>query len=166
MTEVLTVCVSSFSVDGKKFFPGRGHDNSDQPNDRYNSDETFKSFWVSFALVVGILLFLMTIATLVYLRRSHKFMPRQIGTIASVLGFIHQSKMLVSFVDTEKLDSRQMTDYLESLPKTYALGWFSGRDGEDHCGIDEEPVLAPYKYGVDWTKTRLLGSHIGTWENY
>jgi len=166
MTEVLTVCVSSFSVDGKKFFPGRGHDEKDEPDDRYNSDETFKSFWVSFALVIGILLFLVTIATLVYFRRSHKFMPRQIGTIASVLGFIHQSKMLVSFVDTEKLDSRQMSDYLESLPKTYALGWFSGRDGEDHCGIDEEPVLAPYKYGVDWTKARLLGSHIGTWENY
>ncbi|KAF2500085.1 hypothetical protein BU16DRAFT_235723 [Lophium mytilinum] len=169
LTEVLTVCVSSFSVDGKKFFPGRGHSPEDkqaEPDDRYNSDETFKSFWVSFSLVLGILLSLVIIASIIYLRRSQKFIPRQIGTMASVLAFIHQSKMLVSFVDTEKMDSKQMTDYLESLPKTYALGWFSGRDGEDHCGIDEEPILAPYKYGVDWTKTRVLGSHIGTWENY
>ncbi|OCK86292.1 hypothetical protein K432DRAFT_284962 [Lepidopterella palustris CBS 459.81] len=166
LTEVLTVCVSSFSVDGKKFFPGHGHDEGNESNDRYNSDETFRSFWVSFALVIGILLYLIFIASLVYLRRSHKFMPRQIGTIASVLGFIHQSKMLVSFVDTEKFTGDKMTKYLEGLPKTYALGWFSGRDGEDHCGIDEEPLLAKYEYGVDWTKTRVLGQDIGTWENY
>jgi hypothetical protein len=174
LTEILTVCVSSFSVDGKKFFPGRGRpdykgddgDMKDDFDDRSNSDETFKSFWVSFALVLGILITLVIFACIIYLRRSHKFMPRQLGTMASVLAFIHQSKMLVSFVDTEKMNSKQMTDYLESLPKTYALGWFSGRDGEDHCGIDEEPILAPYKYGIDWTKTRVLGSHIGTWENY
>jgi hypothetical protein len=93
-------------------------------------------------------------------------MPRQIGTMASVLAFIHQSKMLVHFVDTDKMTSTQMTKYLEKSGKTYALGWFSGRDGDDHCGIDEEPILAPYKYGVDWTKTRMLGHQIGTWEHY
>lgn len=86
--------------------------------------------------------------------------------MASVLSFIHQSKMLVNFVDTEKYNSTQMTRHLEKLGKTYALGWFSGRDGDDHCGIDEEPLLAEYKYGVDWTKTRMLGHQIGTWEQY
>ncbi|KAF2176621.1 hypothetical protein K469DRAFT_606471 [Zopfia rhizophila CBS 207.26] len=170
LTEILTVCVSSFSVDGKKFIPGHGHDEEANPrkgsDTRYNSDETFRSFWISFALVIGILLCLVSVACLVYLRRSHKFMPRQIGTMASVLAFIHQSKMLVTFVDTEKFTSAQMTRYLERQGKTYALGWFSGRDGDDHCGIDEEPILAPYRYGVDWTKTRVLGNQIGTWEHY
>jgi len=168
LTEVLTVCVSSFSVDGKKFIPGQGHpDNGmDDVDDRYNTEETFRSFWVSFALVIAILFILVSIACTVYLRRSHKFMPRQIGTMASVLAFIHQSKMLVTFVDTEKFDSSQMTRHLERVGKTYGLGWFSGRDGEDHLGIDEEPMLAEYKYGVDWTKGRVLPSHIGTWEHY
>ena len=124
------------------------------------------SFWISFSLVFSILIVLVGIAILVYFRRGHKFMPRQIGTMASVLAFIHQSKMLVSFVDTEKFNSSQMDHHLERQGKTYALGWFSGRDGDDHCGIDEEPVLAPYKYGVDWTKTRMLGHQIGTWEHY
>ncbi|KAF2111726.1 hypothetical protein BDV96DRAFT_649703 [Lophiotrema nucula] len=168
LAEILTVCVSSLSVDGKEFLPGKGRglDGDDDNEDRYNTEETFRSFWVSVALTIGILLSLVAIACLVYLRRSHKFMPRQIGTMASVLAFIHQSKMLVNFIDTEKLDSGQMTKHLEAQKKSYALGWFSGRDGDDHCGIDEEPILAPYKYGVDWTKTRVLGNQIGTWEHY
>lgn len=169
LAEVLTVCVSSFSVDGKKFIPGRGgneSDDEDDEHDRYNTDETFRSFWISFTLVLLILITLVLIAALVYVRRSQKFMPRQIGTMASVLAFIHQSKMLTNFIDTEKFDSTQMTKYLEKQGKTYALGWFSGRDGDDHCGIDEEEILAEYKYGVDWTKTRLQGGQIGTWEHY
>jgi hypothetical protein len=183
LTEILQVCVSSFSVDGKKFIPGHGGNEipeNDDPEDRYNTDETFRSFWISFSLVIGILLALISIACLVYTRRSHKFMPRQIGTMASVLAFIHQSKMLVSFVGTETFDSRKMEKYLESggvvaedgtvieggTPKTYGLGWFRGRDEDDHLGIDEEPLLAGYQYGVDFTKTRVLGNQIGSWEHY
>ncbi|KAF2871966.1 hypothetical protein BDV95DRAFT_493160 [Massariosphaeria phaeospora] len=169
LAEILTVCVSALSVDGKKFLPGHSgketHDKDDS-NDRSNADETFRSFWVSLVLVILIMLYLVGIAAAVYRRRAHKFMPRQIGTMASVLAFIHQSKMLVSFVDTEKLSSGQMTRHLERQGKTYALGWFSGRDGDDHLGIDEEPILAGYTYGVDWTKTRVLANQVGTWEHY
>ncbi|KAF2712655.1 hypothetical protein K504DRAFT_208399 [Pleomassaria siparia CBS 279.74] len=181
LTEILTVCVSSFSVDGKKFIPGkggcdlehrpshedkrRGDENQDDHN-RCNTDETFRSFWISFALVIGILLILVAIASIVYMRRSHKFMPRQVGTMASVLAFIHQSKMLVNFVDTAELSSDQMTFHLGKQGKTYSLGWFNGRDHEDHCGIDEEPMMASYKYGEDRTKVRVMGNQIGTWEHY
>ncbi|KAF1959497.1 hypothetical protein CC80DRAFT_489628 [Byssothecium circinans] len=169
LSEVLTVCVSGFSVDGTKFIAGHsGEDTKDGDDalDRANTEETFTSFWTSFVLSIAILMFLITLAITVYLKRSHKFMPRQVGTMASVLAFIHQSKMLVNFVDTEELTSSQMTKHLERKGKTYGLGWFSGRDGDDHCGIDEEPLLAPYKYGVDWTKTHLLGHQVGTWEHY
>jgi hypothetical protein len=168
LSEILTVCVSSLSVDGTLFLPGagRGDDDGEDGEDRYNTEETFRSFWASLTLSMCILITLIVIACFVYLRRSHKFMPRQIGTMASVLAFIHQSKMLVSFVDTERLNSSQMVRHLEKGGKTYALGWFSGRDGDDHLGIDEEPILAEYKYGVDWTKTRVLGNQIGTWEHY
>ncbi|KNG49532.1 hypothetical protein TW65_03703 [Stemphylium lycopersici] len=135
LAEILTVCVSSISVDGKKFIPGLGgqdwdddDDGSDSdPNDRYNTEQTFRSFWSSFALTMLILLYLIGIALLTYKKRSHKFMPRQIGTMASVLAFIHQSKMLVSFVATEKFTSSQMTRHLEKSGKTYALGLDRGQ---------------------------------------
>ncbi|KAF2281519.1 uncharacterized protein EI97DRAFT_31720 [Westerdykella ornata] len=166
LAEILTVCVSSFSVDGKRFIPGHGVDDEDDGIDdsRANTDETFRSFWISFSLVMGILFALVCIACLVYVKRSHKFMPRQIGTIASVLAFIHQSKMLVTFVDTEKFNSWQMTRYLEKQGKTYGLGWYSGRDGDSYCGIDEEPILASYKYGVDFRDGRLLPNQAGSWQ--
>lgn len=168
MSEVLTVCMSSFSVDGQKFIAGMGHDSfagDDDNTSRYNTDETYKSFWVSFGLAIGILVFLCSIAILVYAKRRHYFLPRQPGTIASVLAFIHQSNMLIHFVDTQKKNSKEMTRYLEGMEgKTYALGWFRGRDGEDHCGIDEEPVAAEYKHGVDWRKGRVTG--VQTWDVY
>ncbi|KAF2097084.1 hypothetical protein NA57DRAFT_66780 [Rhizodiscina lignyota] len=165
LTEVLTVCVSSFSVDGSKFVPGAKDAESD-PNGQNNSQETFKSFWISFGLSTGILLLLMLVAFFVYLRRRHKFLPREPGTVAAVLAFIHQSRMLTDFVGTELMNSGQMTRYLNRFGKTYGLGWFSGRDGDDHCGVDEEPLLSDYKYGVDWRKSRLRADNIGTWENY
>jgi hypothetical protein len=169
LADVLTVCVSSFSVDGKKFIPGHsGNEQIDgnDSGDRANTDQTFRSFWASFVLSILIIFFLVGVACIVYVHRSHKFMPRQVGTMASVLAFIHQSKMLVNFIDTEEFDSGQMTVHLEQSGKTYALGWFQGRDGDDHCGIDEETILAPYTYGVDWTKARVQGHTIGTWEHY
>jgi len=112
------------------------------------------------------------IAALVYYHRRHKFLPRQPGTIASVLALIHQSNMLIDFVDTELMDSAQMTRHLEKLrdkkgqEKRYGLGWFNGRDSQDHCGIDQEELLSRYEHGRDFTKGRITAHHIGTWENY
>lgn len=168
LAELLTVCVSSISVDGKKFLPGHGNavkgDSDDI--DRHNTEQTFRSFWSSFVLTQGILLYLIVIALLTYWKRSQKIMPRQIGSIASVLAFIHQSRMLMHFIDTEKYDSRKMTKHLEAKKKTFALGWINGRDGDDHLGIDEEEILSEYQYGKDWTKTRILGHQVGAWEHY
>jgi hypothetical protein len=168
LAEVLTVCVSSISVDGNKFMPGRGDDDPHDKNDiaRHDTEQTFRSFWSSFVLTMIILLYLIAIALLTYVKRSHKFMPRQIGTMASVLAFIHQSQMLLRFIDTEKFDSGTMTRHLEKSGKTFALGWVAGRDKDDHLAIDEEEVLSEYKYGVDWTKTRILPHQIGAWEHY
>jgi hypothetical protein len=169
LAEILTVCVSSISVDGTKFIPGHGNCDQDDDEDciaRHDTDQTFRSFWWSFVLTMTILIYLIAIALVTYMKRSHKFMPRQIGTIASVLAFIHQSKMLLRFIDTEKFDSRKMTKHLEKSGKTFALGWVGGRDKEDHLAIDEEEVLSEYKYGVDWTNTRILGHQVGAWEHY
>jgi hypothetical protein len=168
LAEILTVCVSSISVDGKRFIPGHGDRDSDDPESvsRHDTEQTFRSFWSSFALTMIILLYLISIAILTYVKRSHKFMPRSIGTMASVLAFIHQSRMLLRFINTEKMDSRQMTKHLEKTGKTFALGWVGGRDGDDHLAIDEEEILSEYKYGVDWTKTRILGHQVGAWEHY
>jgi hypothetical protein len=161
LCEILTVCASSFTVDGRKFITG-GQNN----NEGGHATQTFRSFWISVALASGILLYLLCTAVIIYIRRGHIFLPRQPGSIAGVLAYIHQSKMLDDFIDTELLDSKKMTKHLESLGKTYALGWFNGRDKEDHCGVEQEKIDASYKYGVKWNNSRMVGMEVGNWEHY
>ncbi|KAI9889833.1 MAG: hypothetical protein M1814_004935 [Vezdaea aestivalis] len=153
LAEVLTVCVSSLGVRGDDFLPhflqpgGGGPEGTSATSSRANSQETFRSFWTSFLLSLAILIILIGILTAVYITRRHPFLPRAPGTIASVLAFIHQSKMLYDFVDTEMLDEVSMKQRLGDKGKKYGLGWFRGRDGEEHCGVDEEELLTNYRHG-------------------
>lgn len=115
--------------------------------------ETTKSFLISLAFTVFILLYMVVVATVIFVRRRHPFLPRQPTTIASVLAFVHQSKMLYDFVGTAKLSNAAMARRLDGLGKTYGLGWFEGRDGQTHCGVDEEELTGSYKHGVDYAST-------------
>lgn len=171
LAEALTVCMTSFvNVDGGDFVKqtiARNNARRDDvpPADNINAgEETYLSFWLSFALTVAIVLFLMLIASLVYLRRRHPFLPRQPNTIASILAFIHQSKMLYDFVGTEKMNNDEMVKRLGGLGKKYGLGWFVGRDGDVHCGVDEEELVSGYKHGDDARKASQPWNE--DWERY
>lgn len=142
--DILTVTVSSFSVDSQKFLTTSGGDRSD-------GDETYVSFWSSLVLSLSILLFVIFVTVLVYVRRRHPFLPREPSTIAAVLAFIYASKMLTDFIDTETLNNKQMETKLKSLGKRYGLGWFRGRDGQIHCAIDEEPMKSKYVHGKPYS---------------
>jgi hypothetical protein len=43
------------------------------------------------------------------------------------------------------------------MGKTYGLGWFTGRDGENHCGVDQEELIRGYthKAGDDARKATM-----------
>ncbi|PGH34693.1 hypothetical protein GX50_02481 [[Emmonsia] crescens] len=159
--DILTVTVSSFSVNGNDLIR-RSHDNNSNSKDNANKnrdprhisveDQTFLSFWISVALSCAILLFLIVSAIFIYVRRRHPFLPRQPSTIASVLAFTYQSRMLDDFVDTERLNNWQMEERLKMGGKRYGLGWFKGRDGKPHCAVDEEPMLSRYVHGASYIK--------------
>lgn len=117
-------------------------------------DETATSFTASSALSTAVTLFLLCSAALIWFRRRHAFLPRQPSTIASVLAFIHQSRMLDDFVNTERFSNDEMRTMLMSRNKRYGLGWFRGRDGKPHCGVDEEPMLSKYVHGVSYRKAQ------------
>lgn len=162
MTEILTVTVNSLTVRGDTFFLREGRTTGAGTDEGSNSEETFTSVWVSLALTQGILCWLCLIAGLVYHRRRHPFLPRDPGSIASVMAYIHQSKMLVDFVNTELMNSREMTQHLRRKGRTYGLGWFQGRDGQNHCGIDQEPLTTKYVHGVSFHNA--VKPWAGTWE--
>ena len=157
LAEVLTVCATSFgNVSGVDFMSKppppsltRLLVRDDAGSGVDAGEETYVSFWVSFILALSILSFLCLVATFVYVRRRHPFLPRQPNTIASILAFIHQSKMLYDFVGTEKMNNDEMVMRIVGIGKTYGLGWFRGRDGLMHCGVDEEELAGGYKHGDD-----------------
>lgn len=152
MAEWMTVLVTSLAtVDGREFLAQLKdmleHEDSEREN--VNSGrETLLSFYLSLALTVFILVYMTIVATIVFFRRRHPFLPRQPNTIASILAFIHQSKMLYNFVKTNELSNSDMARRLND-GTTYGLGWFIGRDGQTHCGVDQEELLSTYKHGLD-----------------
>lgn len=154
LLDVLTVTVSSFSVNSAAFLHFSGNKNVS------SQDQTFASFWGSVTLSIAILSFSIVVATLVYIRRSHPFLPCEPSTIAAVLAFIYASNMLDDFIDTEMYTHRQMEAMLKSKvdadgnPKRYGLGWFKGRDGEVHCAIDEEPMKSRYVHGKPYSQAQ------------
>jgi len=167
MTELLTVLVTSLAtVEGRVFIElihksGGGtktkvlNGDDDEPvttTDINSGQETPASFWVSLTIALLILAYMGIVAGVVFVRRRRVFLPRQPNTIASVLAYIHQSKMLYDFVGTAKLSNAEMVKRLESIGKTYGLGWFQGRDGQSHCGVDEEELLSGYKFGYDYSR--------------
>jgi hypothetical protein len=162
LAEVLTVCCASFgNISGSDFAKKQtvitgGLPQSPGPGSAIDAgEETYASFWVSLVLAMSILSILCLVATLVYARRRHPFLPRQPNTIASVLAFIHQSKMLYDFVGTEKMNNDEMVKRLVGIGKRYGLGWFVGRDGQMHCGVDEEELAGDYKHGDDQRKATM-----------
>jgi hypothetical protein len=151
MTEFLTILVSGLAtVDGQNFRigdkdnNGHHHDSSHLIN---SGQETVMSFYLSFSLAMFILVYMTVVAATVFFRRRHPFLPRQPSTIAAILAFIHQSKMLYDFVGTEKMSNAERMKKLSEGQKTYGLGWFMGRDGKTHCGVDEEELIEEYKHG-------------------
>jgi hypothetical protein len=146
MAEFLTILVAGLAtVDGHDFL--LTWNSADKAWEVNSGTETVKSFYVSVAISLFILLYMVIVALVVYFRRRHAFLPRQPNTIASVLAYIHQSKMLYDFVGTEKFTASQVRQRLGEY-KVYGLGWFVGRDGQKHCGVDQEELISNYKHGI------------------
>jgi hypothetical protein len=76
------------------------------------------------------------------------------GTIATSLVVMHQSKFLYDMVGTERMSLADVQERLSKTGKTFGYGWFTGRDGETHLGVDEEELLTSYRFGLDFK-----GSH-------
>ncbi|KAI0601670.1 hypothetical protein F4775DRAFT_408894 [Biscogniauxia sp. FL1348] len=153
LVEGLTIFATGLAaVEGKDFLEIVRADDDFIDEGLGSGSETVRSFVVTLVLTIFILLYLCIVATIVFVRRRHPFLPRQPNTIASVLAFMHQSKMLYDFVGTTKFDSVQMRTRLEEIGKTYGLGWFDGRDGKTHCGVDEEELTGSYKHGIDYSQ--------------
>ena len=163
LLEILTVCVSSLgTVSGNAFLPGYEEeipDHGEETKTLGRGQETPLSFWLSLAIFVVIMFYLIGTTALVMHYRHKPFLPRQPSTIASVLAFVHQSKMLWDFADSNAEGTKagitviesndKMVQRLQQQRRTYGYGWFRGRDNLIHCGVEEENV-DDYIFGVKY----------------
>ncbi|RLL94368.1 hypothetical protein CFD26_103372 [Aspergillus turcosus] len=134
LADILTVTLSSLSLNSRSSTP--------------------RSVFSSVIISIAVVAVLIVSALFVFIRYRRPFMPRQPNTIASILAFVHQSRMLDDFVGTERFTNAQMAEMLVSRDKRYGLGWFKGRDQRPHCAIDEEPMLSRYVHGVSYLRAR------------
>jgi hypothetical protein len=144
LIEVLTVVMGSLDVQG--------------------GEESTLSSKLSFALAIVILAITIFTGLLVLKKRRHPFLPRQPGTISSVLAFIYQSKMLLDFIGTEQASTLAKEKKLANIGHMYGFGWYLGRDGQRHLGIDHEPLLEGYQFGKD-PRHAVVDVPVG-WDNY
>jgi hypothetical protein len=208
--EILTVSVTTFvGVEGKDFFTIGGSENAD------DGEETMSSFWITLVLSLAILAYLILVALAVYKFRRHPFLPRQPSTIASILAFVHQSKMLYDFVAVPQPASEQrlppstttlpnnppnnlnspstsltsvptlrprkgvtlrsastvedqsvLVQRLTAMGKTYGFGWFTGRDGETHCGVDQEELRHDYHHTPSEDARKAAKPWLENWQHY
>lgn len=132
--------------------------------DTQGGEESGLSSSVSFDMAIIIFVVVLFTGFLVLLKRRHPFLPRQPGTISSVLAFIHQSKMLIDFDGTAQQTTLERKQKLDRLGKRYGFGWYVGRDGKRHLGIDFEPLIKAYEFGDDPSKA-VMDNPV-SWERY
>ncbi|PTB78309.1 hypothetical protein M440DRAFT_1390013 [Trichoderma longibrachiatum ATCC 18648] len=65
-----------------------------------------------------------------------------LAVMQEVLFQMYKEKPLVKFTSPDQLRQRL------GEGKTYGLGWFVGRDGQKHCGVDQEELICNYKHGI------------------
>ena len=136
LNEVLTVCMGSLDV--------------------VSGEETPRSQTISMGLAEFIMAGQVIGVVMVLHLRRHPFLPRQPGTVSSVLAYIYTSHMLPDFGSMETATTSQRRSMLAEKKKKYGFGWFKGPvDGQWHLGIDQEELLRPYKHGEDFLSSNL-----------
>lgn len=91
-------------------------------------------------LSVAILGVFAIVVTWTYVLRPGVFLKHVPTTMAASLPSIYASKIGDDLVHVQTLGKGEMEKFLKRGYRTYGYGWFRGRDGVMHWGVDREPV--------------------------
>jgi hypothetical protein len=95
---------------------------------------TFASLGIIGVMVIGVVL-------LIVWKRSLPDLPRAPDTIAAVVSYVADSRMLDDFEGFEYLDDREMNSRLAVTGKRYVYGKRPGSDGRSRYLVDEDTQL-------------------------
>jgi hypothetical protein len=108
-----------------------------------------------FVIAVAVLGFFTIVVAITYIIRPGAFMIHIPTTLAATIPLIYASNMGDDVAPVQHLTEKQLNDYLEGGNGRYGYGWFIGRDGERHLGVDREPVdrLGTGEKKMRWGRT-------------
>ena len=91
-------------------------------------------------LSLFILVVCVVVVVCIYVLRPGAFLKNLPTTIAATLPSIYASKIGTDLVVARTLGKGEMERHLGRGYRKYGYGWFRGRDGAMHLGVDREPV--------------------------
>jgi hypothetical protein len=108
-----------------------------------------------FLIGVAILVFFTLVIGITYIIRPGAFLIHIPTTLAARIPLVYASNMADDVAPVQHLVEKQLKDYLEGGNGRYGYGWFVGRDGERHLGVDREPVdrLGTGEKRMRWGRT-------------
>ena len=135
LAEVLIICMSSISE--------LLHDPSvmmTTATGKSAQGVAIRLLWASVSMGVLIPLIMSICLILVWYQRRHFWLPRAPGKLASLLVYVHSTRLVRSIEMTSRTASqREQQSRLQTAGKRYALGYFDREDGTKRIAIDEEP---------------------------
>lgn len=94
-----------------------------------------------FYISVTILSINVIVAIIVYFSRPKNVLPRFPDTLASEIAYFYASQALQDVGGTEAMSSSDRDRHLEALGHQYGYGYFVGRDGKKHRGVERSGLL-------------------------
>jgi hypothetical protein len=91
-------------------------------------------------LAVSILSIFVLVIAAMYIVRPGAFLRHIPTTLAATIPYIYASKVGEDLAWAQGPGGQDIDKYLSRGYRRYGYGWFQGRDGEMHLGIDREPV--------------------------
>jgi len=105
----------------------------------YESGEIFLELLVASFVSMGVLgIMVLGIVALFLWKRRLPDLPRAPNTIAAVVSYVADSRMLDDFEGCEYLDDRELSNRIAGLGKRYVYGKRPGSDGHSRYLIDED----------------------------
>jgi hypothetical protein len=109
----------------------------------YAAGQTHMDFLVaSYSVMVVVALMVVATIALIVWRSRAPDLPRAPDTVAAVISYVADSRMLEDFEGYEYAGDMEMTRKLAILGKRYEYGQRPGFDGQMRYLIDEEPAPA------------------------
>ena len=100
---------------------------------------------IMFYIATVLLGFSALASAIILTARPKRFLPRLPDTLAAEIGFFYASEALKDTAGTAHMSSAMRERHLAKLGWEYGYGWFTGKDGRLHLGVERMGPINDFK---------------------